>query len=163
MAGKELCFGCGSSSTEDSDQWWGRYGLRQTSARCDIQLPASAMKLACYVRLHCFCFWGGLTLHIKYPMISIVQPSPLLACVPLLEFVGTCCELQTFGGLELLDMECVWWVLYSVLVAAMVVTFLLLQQRACRKPKPIHYVGVEISGSQAHATTTGTTYDEEYS
>lgn len=51
--------------------------------------------------------------------------------------------------------------LYSVLVAVTVVTFLLLQQMAFRKPKPIHYVGVEIAGAHTHATTTGTTYDGE--
>ena len=52
--------------------------------------------------------------------------------------------------------------LYSALVAVTVVTFLLLQLMAFRKPKAIHYVGVELSGSQAHATT-GTTYDDEFS
>ena len=163
VVGKGLCFGCESWSTEDSDRWWGRHGLRHTSARGDIQPPASTMQLACYVHWHLFCLGGGLTLHITHPMMSIAQPHPLLACVPLLQFVGTCCELQTFGGLELSDIEDVWWVLYTVLVVAVVVTFLLLQQMASRKPKSIHYVGVEMSGSQAHATTTGTTYEEECS
>lgn len=65
--------------------------------------------------------------------------------------------IQTFGGFELLDVADVWWLLYSVLVVVTVVTFLLLQLMAFQKPKPVHYVGVELSGSQM-PTTTGTRY-----
>lgn len=78
--------------------------------------------------------------------------------VSLLEFVRACCGLQCFGGFELLDVEEEWRMFYMASVAALVVTFLFLQLIAWRKPMDIHYVGVELSGSQVHPTT-GTSYE----